>query len=233
MLLYLDQNYTSRIAKNMLGQPNHEYFDTLFEVLQQGDCVVPPSHFHILELRGGYLTPPFKDIFSRLSHGKWVRPWQDILANQRVHQSIKTEDFLCDAEPHFWDQPASLSPLEDIVTLPLEGSITNRVKQSLSATSSRLGIPTEEAEALPFFQTLSALLGFRSLNTERRPHDSDLADLLIAATVLPYVDVFATDRFVREALDRMGLGEGVYSARKPDVEKLTTSLIHTFQDDNR
>lgn len=69
MLLYLDQNYASRIAKFLLGQTSHDHFGTLLKALEGRDVLIPPSPFHVLELRGGYLLPVFKTFYARFSEG--------------------------------------------------------------------------------------------------------------------------------------------------------------------
>lgn len=48
MLVYLDQNHASRMAKHLLGQRGHEAFGRLFQALR-GKALAPPSPFHVLE----------------------------------------------------------------------------------------------------------------------------------------------------------------------------------------
>lgn len=222
LLLYLDQNYASRIAKHLLGQTGHQPFDLLYERLCADDTILcPVSPFHILELRGGYLCPPFQSFFPQLQRGLWVRHWQEILQRQQQSRGVHREDFF--TTNGSWDDPANLQPLAWIEEYPLEGHLNKRIRQARTALCERLDLPPEDA-TLPFVDVLARLMAFRSLNNERDPRPSDLADMLIAATTKPYVDILATDRFVREALDRTGLGQGVYSGRYPDLHRLLHDL---------
>jgi hypothetical protein len=220
-LLYLDQNYASRFAKHLLGQPEHQPFDLLYAELLSYEVICPASPFHVLELREGYLKPAFLEFFPKLQRGYWVRPWEAILSAQRERRGLVREDFL--TQDGSWEEAASLDALAWIVDLPLEGKLAQRIKAAQLAIVERLDLAPEDTE-LPFVLTLAQLLAFRSLNTQRQPRSSDLADLLIAASIRPYVDIFATDRFVREAFDRLGQGQGVYSGRHPDVQRLREDL---------
>lgn len=226
LLLYLDQNYASRIAKHLLGQVGHQPFDQLYERLLALDTLIcPVSPFHILELRGGYLCPPFQSFFPTLQRGYWVRPWQEILQRQRISRVVQREDFL--TTEGSWDQAADLQPLAWIDDYPLEGHLNKRIRQARTALCERLDLPPEDG-TLPFLDILARIMAFRSLNHERDPRSSDLADMLIAATTTPYVDILATDRFVRETLDRTGCGQHVYSGRYPDVYRLLRDLDRRF-----
>jgi len=84
------------------------------------------------------------------------------------------------------------------------------------------------ARVLPFARLMSRMLAFRSLDRVRAqgrdPQDSDLADLVMAATVGPYVDGLATDRYVREMLQRVGFERPAYSGRRNDVLRLARDL---------
>lgn len=222
MLLYLDQNYASRIGKYLLQQPDHEEFGRLYDVLLEQDIIVPPSPFHALELRGGYLLPVFQEFFPKISKGYWVRPWQDILELQKSTLEIKPLDLL--TRTGSWEEIADLSLLSEIVTLTFSGSLKKRISDAASALLAMLQLPTPEALRYPFIDTLSRLLAFRSLNEERHPHDSDLADLVIAATIRPYAPLLATDRFISEGLKRLGIGGGSFSARRHDVLRLIAML---------
>jgi hypothetical protein len=46
----------------------------------------------------------------------------------------------------------------------------------------------------------------------------------MAATVAPYVDVLATDRYLAEMLRRVGHGGPVFSGRRPDVLRMAAWL---------
>jgi len=100
LLVYLDQNHASRMAKHRLGQRGHEAFGELYLALK-GRVLAPPSPFHVLEtlfpIRGpeekaGYLLPALQDLFSELSQGYWVRPWQEVAVRQE--RGLSREDFL-------------------------------------------------------------------------------------------------------------------------------------------
>lgn len=219
-LLYLDQNYASRICKYKLGQVDHTHFGELYRVLQTQNWLIPPSSFHVLELKGGYLLPSFKEVFEELSKGYCIRPWKDILTIQLREQTLYPEQCLMRIHSDFWNQPAELSIFQPIVSIPFEGSIQARIRVATQHITELLELPNTTSSSVPFITTLAKLLAFRSLNAERKPHDSDLADLIIAATVHPYASIFATDRFVREMLHRMGIGQGAYSGRRHEVLEL-------------
>jgi len=224
-LVYLDQNYASRISKFLLGLPHNGAFGVLWAALQEaadrGAWLAPPSPFHVLELHGGYLLPTFKAIFSRLSGGFWVRPWQDVVRCQAERGGVALEDFLTDRG--HWDRPADLWPLWDLLDLELEGSFYRRAERVAGFVSDRLGLG-ERGVSLPFVRILSRLLAFRSLERTRHERLSDLVDVLMAATTWPYVDILATDRYLKEALRRVGYGEGVFSGRSRDVLDLAEKL---------
>jgi len=218
VLLYLDQNYASRVAKFLLGQASHEHFGALYGVLERVRPLIPPSPFHVLELRGGYLLPTFRNFYARFSKGYWVRPWQEVAARQAARSEVKLEDLLtCEGS---WAAPADLEPLAGILELPLGGSFLERTWAAQDDLRARLGLP----HPTPFVGLLAKLLAFRSLEAERYARPSDLLDLVMAATVGPYVDALATDRYLREMLGRVGYPRPVYSGRRHEVERLTLHL---------
>ncbi len=224
-LIYLDQNYASRISKFLLGLPHNgafgEAWSALLAAARAGQILAPPSPFHVLELHGGYLLPTFKAIFSRLSGGYWVRPWQDVVRRQAERGGVVLEDFLTDRGD--WDRPADLWPLWDLLDLELSGSFYRRAELVAGFVSDRLGLG-ERGASLPFVRILSRLLAFRSMERTRHERLSDLVDVLMAATVWPYVDILATDRYLKEALRRVGYGAGVFSGRSRDVLELAERL---------
>ncbi len=222
MLLYLDQNYASRIAKFLLGQRGQEHFGTLYEALLSRDLIVPPSPFHVLELREGYLLPTFKSFFADFSRGYWVRPWQEVLQGQVEHGGLELEDLL--SPEGSWERAADLGPLEDILDLDLQGSFLERSWRAKDELCQLLGKHETHGYSLPFVRLLSRLLAFRSLEAERYARPSDLTDLVMAATVGPYVDVLATDRYVREIMQRVGYEGQVYSGRRHEVLRLVAML---------
>jgi hypothetical protein len=219
VLLYLDQNYASRVAKFLLGQRSHDHFGTLFKVLKGRDVLIPPSPFHVLELRSGYLLPMFKTFYAEFSGGYWVRHWQDVLARQTQRHEINLDDFLtCEGS---WDSPADVRPLEGIFEFKLTGGFLERSWQAKDLLCKQLGLTSP---SLPFVQLLARLLAFRSQEAERYTRPSDLTDLVMAATVGPYVNVLATDRYLREIIERVGYGRRVYSGRRHEVQQLTADL---------
>lgn len=242
MLVYLDQNYASRIAKYLLGQRSHQAHGLLYQSLLRAQVIAPPSPFHVLEAcaslressqaaypareriagKPGYLVPTLKTLFQTLSRGFWVRPWEEVLMRQLKNNGhLLREDLL--GKRGSWDAPADLSGLEGITELELKGSFLQCTWQAQATIVERLGLP-KSAEHLPFVQILARLLAFRATDTTRQPQPSDLTDLVIAATVRPYVDGLATDRYVKEALGRVGYGQGVYGGREQEVLRLARDL---------
>ena len=224
MLIYLDQNYASRIAKFLLGQKSHSHFGALFEVLGvevlRGQSVlIPPSPFHVLELRSGYLTPTFQTFYAAFSGGYWVRPWQEVIARQVGRQGLELSDFL--TREGSWERAADLQPLEGILSYRLTGGFLERFWQAKALLRGELGLGEVN---VPFLELLAKLLALRSQEAERFTRPSDLTDLVMAATVGPYVDVLATDRYLRELTQRVGYRGRVYSGRVFEVQQLTADL---------
>lgn len=235
MLLYLDQNYASRVAKHRLGQTGHEAFAVLDGALRRavtrapGGPIVPPSPFHVLETRGGYLLPSLRRLFAHYSEGFWVRPWPEVVARQRGAAGAPRaapralEELI--GRSGSWRRPADLSPLVGLDALaPPRGGFGLRARAYREELARRLALEPEAAGALPFVWLLARLLAFRSLDRGREPRPSDLLDLVMAATVGPYVDVLATDRYLREALQRVGFRAPVYSGRRQEVLALAAAL---------
>jgi len=233
MLVYLDQNYASRIAKFLLGQPSHDSHGLLYQALNQSRVTVPPSPFHVLEAlyparerdlnRRGYLLPALQRVFDQLSQGYWVRPWQEVLERQLSHGGrVLREDFLI--HKGNWQTPADLAKLSGITEVRLQGDFLQRAWKMQSVLVEWLKLP-ERAEHIPFIQVLAKLLAFRSMETFRQHAHSDLTDLVMIATVRPYVEILATDRYFMEALNRVGFGHGVYGGRKQEVLRLASDLL--------
>ncbi len=217
-IVYLDQNYASRIAKFLLGLPHNEVFGVFWRELlagaQIGLWIAPPSPFHALELHGGYLLPTFRALFSRVSGGYWVRPWQEVVRRQAARGGLAVEDLL--TRRGDWDRPADLAPLWDVLDLELKGPFHSRAMAAAEAIAGRLGLGAAGV-GLPFVRLLARLLAFRSLQARRRERLGDLVDLVMAATVRPYAQALGTDRFLREALTRTGYGQAVFSGRAAEV----------------
>jgi len=233
MLLYLDQNYASRVAKYLMGQPSHAHFGELYRALhgaREGPPrtrpLIPPSPFHVLETRGGYLLPVLQGLFAEFGDGRWVRPWQEVVARQarRLEQGGRPDRRELLARHGDWQRAADLGPLADVLEVPLEGGFFDRCLELREALAARIGVRRESAMTLPFARLLVRLLAFRSLDADRGPRPSDLADLVMAATVGPYVDVLATDRYLRETLQRTGYRAPVFSGRRHEVLALAASV---------
>jgi hypothetical protein len=233
MLVYLDQNYASRVAKYLLGQPGHEPFGELYRALHAARELpparrprIPPSPFHVLETRGGYLLPVLQGLFAEFSDDRWVRPWQEVVARQARRRArgegLDRRDLL--QRGGDWDKRAELEPLDDLLEVPLGGGFFDRCQQLREVLAARLGLGHDRAVTLPFVRVLVRTVAFRSLDRDRDPRPSDLLDLIMAATVGPYVDVLATDRYLRETLQRIGFRPPVFSGRRAEVRRLTALL---------
>jgi hypothetical protein len=214
VLVYLDQNHASRVAKFLLGQRAHAAFGELHRALRETKPLIPPSPFHALETRGGYLLPTLQEIFAEFSGGHWVRPYQEVVARQVRRGGLDREDLL--HRGGSWSTPATLEPLEDLLELPLGGTLLDRRSAVREALADAFAVTPPQAR-LPFFDLLARLVAFRSLDDERLEHPSDLTDLVMAATVAPYVDALATDRYLAEMLRRVGYDRPLFSGRRPDV----------------
>ncbi|MDZ7801054.1 MAG: hypothetical protein U5K81_09720 [Trueperaceae bacterium] len=216
MLVYLDQNYASRVAKYLRGQPGHAAFGQAYRALEEAAPLVPPSPFHVLETRGGYLLPTLRTLYERFSGGWWVRPYQDVVRRQvRRGGAVAREDLL--TRHGDWSVPATLDPLDDLLSVRFEGDASARTGAVTRVVAARFGLPAGQAERMPFVRLLARLVAFRALDDARAPRPSDLTDLVMAATVAPYVDVLATDRYLRETLQRVGVRTPTFSGRRPDV----------------
>jgi hypothetical protein len=79
--------------------------------------------------------------------------------------------------------------------------------------------------SVPFVDIYSSLLAAMVLDRDRKLKGSDLNDVLIAATVLPYCDVFATDGHIKQLILALKLDKRyaarVFGSRKADVLDLT------------
>ncbi len=109
--------------------------------------------------------------------------------------------------------------------------------QLLRTCRELLGRPATNDELIAFLrsrQMLSAsfvdvysyLHAAMALDRERKAKGSDLNDVLIAATVLPYCDVFATDGHMKHLIVALKLDKrydvAVFGSRKADVLALTS-----------
>lgn len=222
VLVYLDQNYASRVAKHLIGQTSHAAFGEVHGALREVRACVPPSPFHVLETRGGYLLPTLTTMFAEFSGGAWLRPWQDVARRQARRGCVDVDDLLTDRGD--WETAATPDPLEDLLELPLKGSFLRRRRTVREHVAARFGLAFDAARSVPFFDLLARLVAFRSTDEERIDRPSDLADLLMAATVAPYVDALATDRYVAEMLARVGHEGAVFSGRRLDVLRFAAWL---------
>jgi hypothetical protein len=231
VLVHLDQNYASRIAKHMLGQASHAHFGEVLAALRSAGACAPASPFHVLETRGGYLLPTLRTLFEELSCGWWIRPWQEVVRRQLVRGAVDLDDLL--TRTGDWGTPATLAPVEDLLDLAPTGPAYRRRQRLRTVLAGRLEVPVEDAAAAPSIDLLTRLVVFRASDEERADRPSDLTDLVMAATVAPYVDALATDRYLAEMLRRVGHGGAVFSGRRPDVLRLASWLRAAADDGAR
>ncbi|WP_279164597.1 hypothetical protein [Thermus scotoductus] len=218
MLVYLDQNHASRMAKHRLGQRGHEAFGELYLALR-GKALAPPSPFHVLETlypiqgpeeKAGYLLPALQRLFAELSQGYWVRPWPEVAMRQA--RGLFWEDLLWRGGS--WETPADLSPFRG---LP-EGLRGLPYREALEAALKEIKARTGLKE-VPFVRLLAELLARMASDLHRKPRPSDLLDAVMAATLYPYVDLLLTDRYLRNLLPEKSVG-----GRKKEVETLVHRL---------
>lgn len=215
LLVYLDQNHASRVAKYLLGQPGHDAFGPLYRALRSAAVVAPASPFHVLETRGGYLLPTLQGLFAQVSSGWWVRPWREVLARQLGEGPGGPEQLLCRGGD--WELAAELEPLPGLEHESLPRAPFAARERARELLAERLELDPDALARAPFARTLVRLLALRAEDRERLPRDSDLADLVMAATVTPYARAVGTDRYLRELLDRCGVEARVFSGRKAEV----------------
>jgi hypothetical protein len=139
----------------------------------------------------------------------------EVVSLQVERDGIDLEDLL--TRKGSWESAADLEPLEGILELELEGSFLERAWLAREQITKRLSFSGVRTHTLPFFWLMSRFLAFRSMDAERYPRASDLPDLVMAATVAPYVDLLATDRYMRELMERIGFGGRVFSGRNHEV----------------
>ncbi|GAB5602022.1 hypothetical protein FJNA_05470 [Thermus sp. FJN-A] len=216
MLVYLDQNYASRMAKHLLGQRGHEPFGRLFQALK-GKVLAPPSPFHVLEtlhpVRGpeekaGYLLPVLQEVFAALGGGLWVRPWQEVAARQA--RGLFREDLLWTGGS--WASPADLGPFQGLLEALRGLPYREAAETALREVKGRTGLGE-----VPFVRLLAHLLARMASDLHRKPRPSDLLDAVMAATVYPYVDLLLTDRYLRNLLPQKSVG-----GRRKEVEALVS-----------
>lgn len=214
MLLYLDQNYASRMAKHLLGQRGHEAFGQLLLALK-GRVLAPPSPFHVLEtlypIRGpeektGYLLPALQSLFAELSQDYWVRPWQEVAFRQE--RGLFREDLLWRGGS--WETPADLSPFQGLPEALRGLPYREALEAALKEIRARTGL-----KEVPFVRLLAELLARMASDRNRKPRPSDLLDAVMGATVYPYVDLLLTDRYLRNLLPGKSVG-----GRRKEVEAL-------------
>ncbi|WP_117238423.1 hypothetical protein [Thermus sediminis] len=219
MIVYLDQNYASRMAKHLLGQRGHEAFGRLFLTLK-GRVLAPPSPFHVLETlypargpreKAGYLLPALKEVFGALSQGYWVRPWQEVA--RRQERGLYLEDFLWRGGS--WEAPADLSPFQGLLdSLPGDLPLAQLRAWIQEEVQRRTGL-----KEVPFVRLLAQLLSESQMDKARKPRRSDLLDFVMAATIYPYVDLLLTDRYLRNLLGVKAVG-----GRRKEVERLVLAF---------
>ncbi len=218
MLVYLDQNHASRMAKHLLGQRGHEPFGRLLQALR-GKALAPPSPFHVLETlypqrgpeeKAGYLLPALKEVFAALSGGYWVRPWPEV--GVRQEKGLYREDLL--SEEGSWEVPADLSPFQGLPEALRGLPYGEAHALALREVRARTGL-----KEVPLVRLLAHLLARMASDPHRKPRPSDLLDAVMAATVYPYVDLLLTDRYLRNLLPERSVG-----GRRREVEALVRRL---------
>ena len=168
-----------------------------------------------------------KTFFAVFSCGLWVRPWHEVVQRQAARGGLlEREDLL--TRQGGWEHAADLGAMAGIEHEAPSGGFFERTTRYREEIARRLGLPPDLARVLPFVRLMARMLAFRGLDRVRvqgrDPYDSDLADLVMAATVGPYVDALATDRYVREVLQRVGFAKPAYSGRRQDVLRLARDL---------
>jgi hypothetical protein len=222
VLVHLDQNYASRIAKYLRGQASHAHFGEVLAALRSAGACAPASPFHVLEARGGYLVPTLRTLFAEVSGGWWIRPWQDVVRRQAARGAVDRDDLL--TRTGDWGTPATLAPVEDLLELAPSGPDHARRQRLVAVLADRLELRVEDLVAAPSIDLLTRLVVFRASDEERADRPSDLTDLVMAATVAPYVDALATDRYLAEMLRRVGHRVPAFSGRRPDVLRFAAWL---------
>lgn len=221
-LVYLDQNHASRLAKYLLGQPGHGDFAPLYGALRRAPVLCPPSPFHVLETRGGYLLPTLQGLFAQLSGDLWVRPWCEVLARQLAEGPGGPGQLL--RAGGSWEDGVGLEPLAGLEAESLPAGTFPARARALELLAERLDEPADRLARTPFGRLLARLLALRADDPDRLARDSDLADLVMAATVVPYVDAVGTDRYLRELLLRLGARPRSFSGRRAEVADFTRWL---------
>ncbi len=86
---------------------------------------------------------------------------------------------------------------------------------------------SQEFRDIPFVHIYCSLHAAMATQ-EAKPRPSDLEDVLIASTVIPYCNVFATDGHVKDLVQKLKLDDRynvkVFGARKADVLNLTALI---------
>ncbi|KGQ21863.1 hypothetical protein [Thermus filiformis] len=243
MLVYLDQNYASRMAKHLLGQKGHvasrsEHlgaFGRLFLALR-GSALAPPSPFYHPSLACAKLGAPVKP-FPGLLGGPHPRQGPEekagylLPALKRVFGELSQGYWVRPwLEVAFrqtrgvyredllwrkgsWEEAADLSPLQGLEE-GLEGPLAEREERVKQRLMERTGL-----KEVPFVRLFARLLAQDSLNAARKKRPSDLLDFAMAATLYPYVDLLLTDRYLRALLGPRAVG-----GRKKEVEALLAHL---------
>lgn len=104
--------------------------------------------------------------------------------------------------------------------------ITGEKETAVQLEQLRRFFASDDIISVPLIEILSSLRAALVLDRQRKPRGSDLNDVLIAATVLPYCDVFATDGHMKQLIVALKLdqkyGVRAFGARKADVVGLTS-----------
>lgn len=166
MLVYLDQNYASRFAKYLRGQPDHAAFGEALRALREVGPTVPASPFHVRETRGGYLLPTLRALFVELSGGLWVRDPRDVIARQATRGGLDREDLLTPNGD--WQTPAEIEEVTPVLAEPLDGPFPRRAARALRTLEVAYGLAAGDAQRAPSLRLFARLLAFRSLDARER-----------------------------------------------------------------
>ncbi len=115
----------------------------------------------------------------------------------------------------------SLGELESVLSNLLEHKPTWEEKDKF--------LRSEQLMAAPFIDIYASLrAAMICWNRTRKPHGSDLEDVMAESTALPYCDVYATDGFMKDLIGQLKLDQKyaakVFSAQEGDVLALTSSV---------
>ena len=114
VIIYLDQNFVSNMAKARTGSLKDQKWLCLYEILnnlvrKQQKVVCPESHFHEIESNlSKTLVQPIQQVVNDLSWGLKLRSWQVILREQvyrAIHRFLDKQEPAPSWREAFWHDP--------------------------------------------------------------------------------------------------------------------------------